>query len=122
YDGKNLHPLTGAELHLKTMNDSVVSVSKLTSGDYTLRIRPDTGYKLGVFSRGYKPREILVAPATESGLLTTHIRMEEEIFTKPIMAIPFEQGGLGVQNGPWIGEIVAFLSARPDLAIKLEGH
>ncbi len=122
YNGKNLQPLSGAELYLKTMSDSVVSINKLTSGDYTIRIRPETAYKLGIFSRGYKPREILVEPATASGSLKTHIRMEEEIFTKPIVAIPFEQSGLGVQGGSWIGEVVAFLESRPDLAIKLEGH
>jgi len=124
YNASDLQPISRAELHLKTMRDSTLMVSQVYSSDYSLKIRPQSSYKLGVFATGYKPREIIVGPAEVSGVLREHIRMEAEVFSKPITVISFDQGGDGIKQDAEgkIEEIVAFLRLRPDLGVRLEGH
>lgn len=124
YDSGSLQPIRGAELHLKRADDSLVSVNKTLTGDYKLLVRPNTPYTLNVFAKGYKPRGIYIAPLSESSNLRENIRMEEEIFTKPLAVFSFEQGSesftTDISQG--IETVLAFLRERPDLGVKLDGH
>jgi len=124
YDSGSLQPISGAELHLKKNGDSLVAVKKLISGDYKLLVRPDTPYTLDIFAKGYKPRGIQIPPISESGTLRENIRMEEEIFTKPLAVFRFEQGSENFTTdiAAGIETVLAFLKERPDLGVKIDGH
>lgn len=125
YDSGNLQPISGAELRLKKNgSDSLASVSKTTGGDYKLAVRPNTSYTIDVYAKGYKPKGIQIEPVRESAVLRENIRLEEEIFTKPLVVFSFEQGkeALSGDISGGLDAVVAFLKERPDLGVKLDGH
>jgi OOP family OmpA-OmpF porin len=124
YDSGSLQPIGGAELRLKKNGDSLASVSKISGGDYKLLVRPNTPYTLDVYAKGYKPKGIQIQPVSEATILRENIRLEEEIFNKPLAVFGFEQG-----NESFIGDIssaldgvIDFLKERPDLGVKVDGH
>ncbi|GAA4430958.1 hypothetical protein GCM10023091_00920 [Ravibacter arvi] len=124
YDSGSLQPVSGAELRLKKEGDSLVSVNKIAAGDYKLLVRPDTPYTLDVYAKGYKPKGIQIPPVSVSGTLRENIRLEEEIFTRPLAVFGFEQGKEDFTSDINAGleRVIDFLKERPDLGVKLDGH
>lgn len=124
YDSGSLQPIGGAELRLKKNGDSLASVSRITGGDYKLLVRPDTPYTLDVYAKGYKPRGIQIDEVSASTTIRENIRLEEEIFTRPLAVFAFEQGKEAFVSDISTGldAVIEFLKDRPDLGVKLDGH
>src|SRR5690606_8645027 len=84
----------------------------------------NTPYSLNVFTKGYKPRGIDIAPLSEASNLREDIRIDEEIFTKALVDFSMDRGSGSVATDitQGIEKVLAFLRERTDVGVKPDGH